>query len=343
MKPGRRSNGFGSRRIRLLAIAGAAVVAIVTPAFLAGFHTELYKVTPSEPGAAESELVTTEIIGIRTLAPPAGITVDADVVYGTQTDGALLTLDVCSPASAETSGSSVSSVLSRPAVISIHGGSWARGDKGNDDWRLVCTWLASEGFVAYSVNYRLVPDATFPAAIDDLALAVEWIRQPDNAKLYGIDPDRIGAFGGSAGGNLAALLGARGSGPLTEGARVAAVAELSGPIDLSYAGLVPRGAPVGLQRMVLNYLGCASLGDCPQAESASPSSELDPSDPPVFIGASIDEFIPLAQSTGYAAHLARLGIAHELSTVPGTLHSIGILDETMRARVAAFLHRALGD
>jgi acetyl esterase len=230
-----------------------------------------------------------------------------------------------------------------PAVISIHGGSWARGDKGNSDWRAVCTWLASEGFVAYSVNYRLAPDAPFPAAIDDLALAVEWIRKPDNARRFGIDPDRIGAFGGSAGGNLAALLGARGSGPLTTDARVAAVAELSGPVDLSHEGLVSGGAPAGLQRMVLSYLGCDSLSDCDQAEDASPVSKLDPSDPPVFIGAATDEFIPLAQSTGFAADLTRLGIAHELVTVPGTLHSIGILDVTMRAKVAAFLHGALGE
>ncbi|HZJ29565.1 MAG TPA: alpha/beta hydrolase, partial [Solirubrobacterales bacterium] len=252
-------------------------------------------------------------------------------------DGALLTLDVCSP-----TGDPDARAL-RPAVVSVHGGSWARGDKGNADWRAVCTWLASEGFVAYSVNYRLVPDALFPAAIDDVSLAVEWIRQTDNAGHYGIDPDRIGAFGGSAGGNLVALLGARGSGSLTTGARVAAVAELSGPTDLGHEALVVGNAPAGLQRIVQSYLGCDSLADCPAARAASPLYDLDRSDPPVFIGTAAEEFIPLTQSTKYADRLDRFGIANELVTVPGTLHSIGILDATMRVKVAAFLHRTLGD
>lgn len=337
MTPGHRPSGSGTRRIRILAIVSAAGIATAATALLGGFHTELHPVTPEEPGATRSELVTTDIVGIRTFDRPDGITVDTDVVYGTQADGALLTLDVCSPAAG-----AGSAIAPRPAVISIHGGSWARGDKGNSDWRAVCTWLASEGFVAYSVNYRLVPDALFPAAIDDVGLAVEWMRQPDNATQYGIDPDRIGAFGGSAGGNLAALLGARGSGSLTEGARVAAVAELSGPTDLGYEALVVGAAPAGVQRIVQSYLGCASLANCPQSVAASPLHELDPSDPPVFIGASSDEFIPLAQSTGYTARLDQLAIPHELVTVPGTLHSIGILDAGMRTKVAAFLHRQLG-
>ena len=332
-----RAAGSRPRRIRLLAVACAAGVAVVATALLAGFHTELHPITPDEPDGARSELATTAVVGIRTFTPPAvGITVDPDVVYGTQGDGTLLTLDVCSPPADATTGA-------RPAVLSIHGGSWARGDKGNSDWRAVCEWLATEGFVAYSVNYRLAPDATFPAAIDDVSLAVEWIRNAENAETYGIDPDRIGVFGGSAGGNLAALLGARGTGPVTEGSRVGAVAELSGPVDLDLKRMASDGTAAGLRLSVLTYLGCADASDCGQARTASAASELDPSDPPVFIGASDAEYVPLAQSVRYAAELAKLGIRHELVTVPGTLHSIGILDEAMRAKVAAFLHSALAD
>ncbi|MGO4689607.1 alpha/beta hydrolase [Glaciibacter sp. 2TAF33] len=336
--------GNRPRRIRLLAVVCAAGVAVVTTALLAGFHTELHPITPDEPNGARSELVTTEKVGIRTFTPPAaGVTVDPDVVYGTQGDGTLLTLDVCSPPTDET-------ISARPAVLSIHGGSWARGDKGNSDWRAVCQWLASEGFVAFSVNYRLAPAATFPAAIDDVSLALEWIRSEDNAEAYGVDPDRIGVFGGSAGGNLAALLGARGTGSLIHGSRVAAVAELSAPVDLDIKRMASDGTAAGLRLSALAYLGCAAelddvdraAADCPQAHEASATSELDASDPPVFIGASDTEYVPLSQSERYAAELAKLGIRHELVTVPGTLHSIGILDEAMRARVAAFLHSALG-
>ena len=383
---------LGWHRIRLLTFAGLLGITVATTTLLGGFRPQPYSVTPDEPGDQLSELVTTEIVGIRTFERPGGITIDEDVEYGTQSDGAVLTLDVCSPAltpavettleavppmdvtpdgltppeaaptapaptetaaaTADVSGGAATgspaeaaeaAEAPRPAVISIHGGSWARGDKGNSDWRAVCTWLASEGFVAYSVNYRLVPDAVFPAALDDVALAVEWARDPVNAQTYGIDPDRIGVFGGSAGGNLAALLGARGSGSLTEGARVAAVAELSAPLDLSHPALVTGRAPAGLQNIVLDYVGCQTLRDCAPATAASPAGSLDRSDPPVFLGSSTDEYIPLAQATGYAAALERAGIAHELVTVPGTLHSIGILDDAMRMKVSAFLHTTLGE
>ncbi|MFF3601899.1 alpha/beta hydrolase, partial [Kitasatospora indigofera] len=252
-----------SRRTRVFTVLAALSAGLVATALLSGFHVGVREVGDAGD-IAVSELTTPEVIGIRTFTAPSGIRVTEDVTYGTRDDGTLLTLDVCRPAEtaeAETTEATAAEAVQAdamaaeavlpdatppgaegaavvavrgglPAVVSIHGGSWARGDKANDDWRNVCGWLASEGFVAYSLNYRLVPEALFPAAIDDVALAVEWMRTPANASRFGIDPARIGAFGGSAGGNLAALLGTRGTGPLDEGSRVAAVAELSAPIDL---------------------------------------------------------------------------------------------------------------
>jgi len=333
---------FGTRRARLLTVLTVFVVALVGTAGLAGLHsgTTVPDSTIAAATGGAVGAVSKPIVGIRTFTAPADVTVTPDVVYTTSADGTPLALDVCSPAGS-VPGTPAAELL--PAVVSVHGGSWTRGDKANDDWRGVCEWLASEGFVAYSVDYRLAPASVFPAAIDDLATAVEWIRQPDNAARFGIDPARIGAFGGSAGGNLALLLGTRGAGSLAEGSRVAAVAELSGPTDLSGQGLTADGASQRLQDLVLRYLGCTSLADCPQAVTASPTRQLDRTDPPVFIGQSGKEFIPLAQATRLAANLERLGIEHELVTVPGSVHSIGILDEAMRRRVAAFLHEALGD
>lgn len=387
MSTGRSSIGLGSRRFRVLSLTVAGGMAVAVIALLSGFHYDLRPVAPSQVGGTASEVDTTAVVGIRTFESPGDIVVDEDVVYATLADGTQLTLDVCSPPTAEsvpapgaeaTEGSSEPAahadtapgadvagrtdagttaapgvaasapataepeVALRPAVLSVHGGSWARGDKANSDWRAVCEWFASEGFVAYSVNYRLVPAVHFPAAIDDIALAVSWMRSPANATKYSIDPARIGAFGGSAGGNLAALLGARGTGSLTEGSRVAAVAELSGPVDLSYDGIVVAGGSAGLEQITLDYLDCTSLLDCSATEKASAYSELDRSDPPVFIGTSTDEFIPLSQSSGYAEDLNSLGIRNQLVTVPGSLHSIGILDASMREKVSAFLHAELG-
>ncbi|KRE23007.1 alpha/beta hydrolase [Agromyces sp. Soil535] len=328
-------SGIRARRIALAALAAAA--AVVGVAALSGFHTQLREIDPSGPDAA-SEVVSADIIGIRTFTPPAGLVVEADLEYGTREDGTLLTLDVCTPAPDAL-------VTSRAAVVAIHGGSWARGDKANADWRNVCLWLASEGFVAASVNYRLVPDARFPAAIEDVALAVEWLRAPEQVERFGIDPARIGAFGGSAGGNLAALLGTTGEGQLDEGARVAAVAELSGPVGLGAAELVADGASPWLRGIVGEYLGCepgAGIDACPQQADASPATLVDPSDPPFFIGHADQEVVPVGQSQRFAATLGAAGVPVELAVVPGTGHSIGILDEALRLRVAEFLHAYLG-
>ncbi|MCY7286812.1 MAG: alpha/beta hydrolase [Cryobacterium sp.] len=325
MTIGRRLTGFGTLRIRLLSIALAAL-AIGGTVVLVGFEPD-----EGQPGGPRDS--NEPVIGIRTFAAPADVTVTDDVPYGTAPDGTSLKLDVCAPTARDGL---------RPAVVSIHGGSWTRGDKSSDDWRTVCAWLASEGFVAYSVDYRLTPDDPFPAGMEDISSAVEWIREADNAARFGIDPARIGAFGGSAGGNLAALLGTQGEGSLAEGSRVAAVAEFSGPSDLRGSSMSADGASERLQNLAKRYVACTNLGDCAQAAAASPVVQLDASDPPFFIGNSEEEFVPMKQVTRFVDELDRLGIQRELVMVPGSVHSIGLLDVGMRARVAAFLHATLG-
>jgi acetyl esterase len=347
----RNAGGSGIRSRRVLVTAAAALAAIVGVSALSGFHQQFREIDPSGADAA-SELTTPAMVGIRTFTAPEGITVDEDLEYGVRDDGTVLTLDVCRPAAmpaeaapAAAAALTVDHAAALPAVVSIHGGSWARGDKANADWRNVCLWLASEGFVAASVNYRLVPDVRFPAAIGDVATAVQWLRAPEQAGRFGLDPARIGAFGGSAGGNLAALLGTTGEGPLDEGARVAAVAELSGPVGLTTEALVADGASTWLRGIVAEYLGCevgAPDDACPQATDASAATFIDASDPPFLIGSAEQEVVPLGQSRRLAADLGAAGVDVELAVVPGGEHSIGILDEAMRARVASFLHAHLG-
>lgn len=88
-----------------------------------------------------------------------------------------------------------------PAVLWIHGGGWEVGDKnGNSGAKL----LANEGFVTASLSYRLSGESPFPAAIQDCKCAIRFLRA--NAPKYGIDPDRIGVAGSSAGGHLAELI-----------------------------------------------------------------------------------------------------------------------------------------
>src|SRR5260370_16837115 len=89
-----------------------------------------------------------------------------------------------------------------PAVLWLHGGGWERGDKNGSSG---ARFLASAGFVTASIYYRLSGEAKFPAAIEDCKCAIRYLRA--NAAQYGIDPERIGVAGASAGGHLALLVG----------------------------------------------------------------------------------------------------------------------------------------
>lgn len=262
------------------------------------------------------------------LAASAGIAVVEDVRYDT-VDGVPVFLDVCLPPDTDIS-------QPRPALISVHGGSWTRGDKAAPGWRAVCTWLASEGFATFSLNYRLAPKHVFPAAITDVAAAVEWMREPEQLNRFGIDPERIGAFGGSAGGNLVSLLGVTGSGPLTAGSRVAAVATLSGPMDLTGAHATDSFKPVQL-----SYLGCTHYAACTSAEAASPQFHIDASDPPFLIAHSTEEMIPLGQATQFVEELRGAGVDADFVTVDGDLHALELLDETLSIRVLEFFGEKL--
>jgi acetyl esterase len=255
------------------------------------------------------------------------LVLESDLPYGATPDSPLL--DACLPP--ETADDSP-----RAAVVLIHGGSWARGDKADEGYGPICQRLAAAGFATFSINYRLSPQYVFPSAIDDVEQAVRWLREPEQVKRFGIDPARIGAFGGSAGGNLAALLGTRGSGDWTTGSRVAAVVDLSGPADLTGTDSTPAFAPVQLA-----YLGCAAAANCPAAVEASPLTHVDPSDPPFFIAHSTHEIIPLAQSAALVGALRQAGVETEFVTVDGDRHSIAMLDAELEQRIVDFLTLAL--
>ncbi len=91
-----------------------------------------------------------------------------------------------------------------PLVVHMHGGGFGMGDKRDDHMDTYLKGLA-HGYAIASVEYRLSSEAIFPAAVLDCREAFRFLRR--NAAEYSIDPDRICALGGSAGGNLAAILG----------------------------------------------------------------------------------------------------------------------------------------
>ncbi|MDR0849837.1 MAG: alpha/beta hydrolase [Propionibacteriaceae bacterium] len=93
----------------------------------------------------------------------------------------------------------------RPGLVYIHGGGWSTGSALSPEMDATCGWFAANaGVVVVNVEYRLAPENPFPAGFDDCWAALTWVA--DNADLLGIDPERLGIGGGSAGGNLSAAL-----------------------------------------------------------------------------------------------------------------------------------------
>ena len=152
------------------------------------------------------------------------VDVQRDIVYK-KVDGVSLRLDIYSP-------KSITHPL--PVVLWLHGHRWSRGGKEQHP----PFNLMAQGYIVVSPDYRLSGEATFPAAIEDCKAAVRWLRA--NASTYHIDPDHIGAWGHSAGGHLAALLGTSADVTELEGAgenstfssRVQAVCTMSAPSDI---------------------------------------------------------------------------------------------------------------
>jgi len=296
----------------------------------------------AEPAAPPSP-TTTAKAAYPELPQYPEVTVHRDVAYRT-VDGVTLAVDVCLPGDSDSDSSDDDRSAARASILSIHGGSWRTGDKSSVYWLSVCQWLASEGYVAFSADYRLAPQHPFPAGLDDLRAAVRWIRSEKTVDRYRLDPERVGAFGGSAGGNLAAMLGTEGEGSLTSGSRVAAVAELSGPSDLTRDGAhLGDGLGPAFERVELDYLGCTSWKGCTQGQEASPVYQVDPSDSPFFIGHSTDERIPLEQSRVLASVLRARGVPVTLVTPEGTAHSIAMLNDELRDRIIDFYRENLGD
>ena len=158
-------------------------------------------------------------------AVPAGVRVERDLSYVEDND-AKHRLDLYLPEKLD---------KPRPLLIWIYGGGWSVGDKVG---RSPAVQLAADGYAVACVNYRLSGQAQFPAQIQDCKAAVRWLR--GNAAKYNINPDHFGAWGGSAGGHLAALTGTSGGskefepiGQYVETSdRVQAVCDQYGPTDL---------------------------------------------------------------------------------------------------------------
>jgi acetyl esterase/lipase len=254
---------------------------------------------------------------------------EKDVVYG-EAGGEQLKLDVFRKANND--GAPL------PAVIAVHGGGWAGGDK--KEFADVCRGLSENGFVAFSVNYRLVKENAnkWPSQLDDVQRAVRWIRA--NAKKYNLDPNRIGALGASAGGHLVALLGTRdtrdNSDPTlaTYSSRVSCVIDLFGPTDFTVAVNDANVSPIAVA-LVKNFIGKTPEEDPAAYKDASPITFVDKKTVPMLIyHGTADPLVPLDQSQRFYDRLKQEGIEVQMIKGEGEGHSLPQNPETAQKLLA---------
>lgn len=263
------------------------------------------------------------------LDPSAGVDVQEDLTYWSE-GNVDLGLDACLPADAEEP---------TPAVLLVHGGGFTSG--GSESMRGLCEYLAQQDMAAFSIDYRLAPEHVFPAQVDDLGNAVQWLREPEQVERFGIDPARIGVIGSSAGAIIAQTLATRGSGPTDTADRVNAVVSFSG-----VSVMTPEAQNLGepsprATELVLGYLGCESVADCPQAAEASPISAVDPSDPPMLLVSGSDEIVPSEQAEAMAAVLQEADVPADLMIRETSNHGLALLDADVRRSMLSFLEKNL--
>ena len=281
---------------------------------------------------------------VRNNAPalPADVARHADITYASIGDRDLL-LDVYAPARKPEQ--------EIPVVVWVHGGGWRGGSKDNIRRPQE---ILNHGFGLVSVGYRLSGEATFPAAIADVKAAFRWVRA--NASRYGFDPQRIGAWGSSAGGHLVALLGTAHDAAEWDriheenagvSSRPDSVCNWFGPSDFlrmnDFPGRIDHDSPDSPESL---FIG-APIQDHPEkAQEANPIRYVTPDDPPILhMHGEKDQAVPYNQSELLHAALEAAGVDTTLYMVKNADHGFrgmkGDTPESLIDRVADFFHRTL--
>jgi len=213
-----------------------------------------------------------------------------------------------------------------PLVVMIHGGAFRMGSKDGEP----AGPFVERGYAVAAINYRLSQHAPFPAQIEDCKMAVRWLRA--NAARHGYDPERIAAFGQSAGGHLAAMLGTTGDvtafdvgAHLDVPSRVQAVADFFGPTDF----LQMDAHRVSAEAMVHDtpdspesqLVGGPILDNPEKVARANPVTYVTPGDPPfLIVHGDADALVPHHQSQLLDDALRRAGVRSKFVTIPGGPH-----------------------
>ncbi len=230
-----------------------------------------------------------------------------------------------------------------PAIICIHGGGFRAGKRDGYDGLIVK--LAQQGYVAVTVSYRLAPKYQFPAAVHDTKAAVRWLRA--NAAKYKVDPTRIGATGGSAGGHLAQFLAVTADvkefegdgGHAKESSAVACVVNVYGPSDFTKS----YGKSVDAAEVLPLFLGGNLEKARRQHLKASPLYWVTPNAAPTLcIHGTEDKYVAHEQAVWLIDKLKASGVEAELLTLDGAGHGFKGKDaETADKALLAYFDKRL--
>ena len=221
--------------------------------------------------------------------------------------------------------------------------------------------MVAEGFAAASVNYRLSGEARYPAGACDVKAAVRWLRA--HSDDYGWDSRAIAAWGRSAGGWMAIMLGVTGEqatlfdnpalGHADESAQVQAVIAWYPLTDFGaldeHAAELPPGLPAPMVHGEAGSLVSLWLGEAVDDSPLTPSTKLasylpDATDLPAFhlVHGDADTIVPAGQSRAFADAVEAVGGAVSLTLFPGAEHADPRLDRAQRRPSIEFVRRALG-
>ena len=219
-----------------------------------------------------------------------------------------------------------------PVIVWIHGGGFRGGSKTSGYSRLLRFF--QRGYLGVSIDYRFSTEAIFPAQLEDCKCAIRFLRA--KAKDYNLDPDHIGVWGGSAGGNLVAMLGTTGGVKEFEGkggwedqsSRVQAVVDYFGMTDfMAIEELVKKGTATA--RFMLHdgkdsasgLLGGKFWENPDLARKASPTTYASKDDPPFYIfHGDLDPLTNYSQGELLNERLRKAGVDSHFYLVKGGKH-----------------------
>jgi acetyl esterase/lipase len=262
------------------------------------------------------------------------------VQYGTAEDGKALLLDMAYPR--ETPG--MPRPEKTPVIIEVHGGGWHLGERSIGRGLL----MPLQGFFYASIDYRMSHEAVFPAQIHDVKAAIRWVRA--HADRYNLDPDRIGLYGGSAGGHLVTLATATADVPELEGAcgweghstRVGAVAAVNPPTDMTVSAeewpwLHQNDGPA-------DWLFGGPVKDRAELVKSSGAMTYIHADAPphLLLHGTEDDIVPFSQAEKLHKALLELGVESTLVAFEGVDHALYGYTVQIWEHVMPFFKKHLG-